>query len=208
MLRAADERKFQPGCIIFDSWYSNIENLKLIRSLTWHWCTRLKSNRLVNSDRSYNRNVSGIDIPPEGRVVHLSQYGFIKEFRVIHSDKKPEHWVTDILDASESDRKSFKDLGWKIEEYHRGIKQCCGIEICQGRKEVVQRGHILLSLLAFLRRESHRQAPVGASRNARFIVQLLLSLSHHQRSNLFFLRGVMKIVSRLNMIQPCNSYID
>lgn len=156
MLRAADERKFQPGCIIFDSWYSSIDNLKLIRSLKWHWCTRLKSNRLVDPDHSHNRSVSDIDIPPEGRVVHLRQYGFIKVFRIVHSDKEPEHWATDILDASESDRKTFKDLGWNIEEYHRGIKQCCGIERCQGRKEIVQRGHILLSLLAFLRLESHR----------------------------------------------------
>jgi hypothetical protein len=111
---------------------------------------------LVDPDHSHNRPVSDIDIPPEGRVVHLRQYGFIKVFRIVHSEKEPEHWATDILDASESDRKSFKDLGWNIEEYHRGIKQCCGIEICQGRKEVVQRGHIFLSLLAFLRLESHR----------------------------------------------------
>ena len=156
MLRAAKEREFQPGCIIFDSWYASIDNLKLIRSLTWHWCTRLKSNRLVNPDDSYNRNVSEIDIPPEGRVVHLWQYGFIRVFRIVHSDKEPEYWATDILEATESDRKSFKDLGWNIEEYHRGIKQCCGIERCQGRKEEVQRGHILLSLLAFIRLESHR----------------------------------------------------
>jgi putative transposase len=179
---------FQPGCIIFDSWYSSIENLKLIRSLKWHWCTRLKSNRLVNPDHSYNRNVSEIDIPPEGRVVHLCQYGFIKVFRIVHSDKEPEHWATDILDASESDRKSFKDLGWNIEVYHRGIKPSCGIERCQGRKEIVQRGHIFLSLLAFLRLESPRLNTGSSctSRNARFIDRLLLALSHHQLSNLFF----------------------
>jgi putative transposase len=156
MVRAAAERKFEPGCVIFDSWYSSIDNLKLIRSLKWHWCTRLKSNRLVDPDHSYNRSVSDIDIPPEGRVVHLRQYGFIKVFRIVHSNKEPEHWATDILDASESDRKSFKDFGWNIEEYHRGIKQCCGIERCKGRKEVVQLGHIFLSLLEFLRLESHR----------------------------------------------------
>jgi putative transposase len=156
MIRAADDRNFHPGCVIFDSWYSSIDNLKLIRSLNWHWCTRLKSNRLVDPDHSHNRPVSEIDIPPEGRVVHLRQYGFIKVFRIIHSDKDPEHWATDILDASESDRKSFKDLGWNIEVYHRGIKQCCGIERCQGRKDDVQRGHIFLSFLAFLRLESHR----------------------------------------------------
>jgi hypothetical protein len=156
MVRAAEERQFHPDCVIFDSWYSSIDNLKLIRSLKWHWCTRLKSNRLIDPDHTYNRPVSEIDIPPEGKVVHLRQYGFIKVFRVVHSDGENEHWATDILDASESDRKSFKDFGWNIEEYHRGIKQCCGIERCQGRKDVVQRGHIFLSLLAFLRLESHR----------------------------------------------------
>ncbi|WML68142.1 MAG: hypothetical protein METHP_01730 [Methanoregula sp. SKADARSKE-2] len=134
MLRAAEERKFQPGCVIFDSWYSSIANLKLIRTLKWHWCTRLKSNRLVDPDNTYNRSVSEIEIPPEGRVVHLRQYGFIKLFRIVHSDKEPEHWATDILDASETDRKTFKELGWNIEEDHRGIKQGCGIERCQGPK--------------------------------------------------------------------------
>jgi putative transposase len=97
------------------------------------------------------------------RVVHFRQYGFIKVFRIVHSDKEPEHWATDILEASESDRKTFKDPGGNIEEYHRGIKQYCGIERFQGRKEMVQRGHILLSLLAFLRLESHR-LNTGSSR--------------------------------------------
>lgn len=156
MLLAADERKFQPGCVIFDSWYPSIDKLKLIRSLKWHWCTRFKSNRLVDPDHTYNRSVFDINIPPKGRVVLLIQYGFIMVFRIVHPGKEPEHWATDILDASESDRKSFKDLGWSIDEYHRGIKQCCGIERCHGRKEVVQRVHIFLSLLAFLCLESHR----------------------------------------------------
>ena len=131
---AAKERQFQPKSVIFDSWYSSIDNLKLIRSLKWHWCTRLKSNRLVDPDHTYNRTVSEIEIPPEGRVVHLRQYGFIKVFRVVQSHGDAEHWATDILDASESDRKSFRDLSWNIEAYHRGIKQCCKIERCQGRK--------------------------------------------------------------------------
>jgi len=156
MVTAAKDRHFHPQCIVFDTWYASIENLKLIRLFEWHWFTRLKSNRLVNPDHTSNRQISEVDIPPEGRVVHLRQYGLIKVFKVEHGDGDVEYWATDMLDASESDRKSFKDCGWNIEEYHRGIKQCCGIEKCQGRKEVVQRGHIFLALLAFLRLESHR----------------------------------------------------
>ena len=156
MIKAANDRQFHPECVIFDSWYASIENLKLIRSMEWHWFTRLKSNRLVNPDDTYNRPVSEVEIPLEGRVVHLRQYGFIKIFKVVHGASDVEYWATDILDASESDRRTFKDCGWNIEEHHRGIKQCCGIERCQGRKEEIQRGHIFLALLAFLRLESNR----------------------------------------------------
>lgn len=47
-------------------------------------------------------------------------------------------------------------MGWGIEVYHRGIKQCCGIEKAQVRTERSQRAHILLSLRAFLRLEVNR----------------------------------------------------
>lgn len=33
VVRAAVERIFEPGCVIFNSWYSSIDNLKLIRYL-------------------------------------------------------------------------------------------------------------------------------------------------------------------------------
>ncbi len=121
MIKAANDRQFHPECVIFDSWYASIENLKLIRSMEWHWFTRLKSNRLVNPDDTSNRPVSEVEIPPEGRVVHLRQYGFIKIFKVVHDDSDVEYWATDILDASESDRRTFKDCGWNIEEYHREL---------------------------------------------------------------------------------------
>jgi len=41
MLLAASERGFNPQIICFDSWYASIENLKLVRSLGWHFLTQL-----------------------------------------------------------------------------------------------------------------------------------------------------------------------
>jgi len=46
--------------------------------------------------------------------------------------------------------------GWRIEEYHRGIKQFCGVERAHHRSAIAQRNHIGLALRAFLRLESHR----------------------------------------------------
>jgi len=43
-----------------------------------------------------------------------------------------------------------------IENYHRQLKQCCGIERAQVRSATAQKCHILLSLRAFVRLEAHR----------------------------------------------------
>nr|MCC5637034.1 transposase [Nostoc sp. CHAB 5844] len=40
---------------------------------------------------------------------------------------------------------------WKIEEFHREIKQLTGIESCQCRKARLQRNHIACAMLVWLR---------------------------------------------------------
>lgn len=45
MLQSARERSFQPECVVFDGWYSSLENLKSIQGYGWLWLTRLKRNR-------------------------------------------------------------------------------------------------------------------------------------------------------------------
>jgi putative transposase len=46
-------------------------------------------------------------------------------------------------------------LGFAIEDYHRELKQNCGVERSQARSERAQRNHIGLALQAFLRLEWH-----------------------------------------------------
>jgi len=40
-----------------------------------------------------------------------------------------------VLDMDESTREDLGNKSWKIEEYHRGIKQFCGVEKCQEIKK-------------------------------------------------------------------------
>jgi putative transposase len=58
--------------------------------------------------------------------------------------------------VKEGTRKELVEQAWGIEVYHRGIKQCCGVERAHVRKAVEQLNHISLSLRAFLRLELHR----------------------------------------------------
>lgn len=156
MLEKAKERGFRPDFVLFDSWYSSLDNLKKIRGYGWHWLTRLKKNRLVNPDNTKNVQISTIDIPSDGRNVHLKGYGFVKVFRIVSKDGDEEHWATDLIDMEEPNRKELARKSWKIEEYHRGIKQFCGVERCQARNGKSQRTHILFSIRAFLRLEVER----------------------------------------------------
>ena len=156
MFRKAKERSFQPRIVLFDSWYASVDNLKTIRKSEWHWLTRLKKNRLVNPDNIKNMQIQEITIPPEGKVVHLKAYGFIKVFKIVAKDGDIGYWATDLLEMDEAKREKLGGYSWKIEEYHRGIKQFCGVENCQARKSQSQRAHIMFALRAFFRLEVER----------------------------------------------------
>jgi putative transposase len=156
MLHEANVRSFKPEIVLFDSWYGSIDNLKTIREYGWHWLTRLKKNRLVNPDNTRNMQIQEVDIPSDGRKVHLKAYGFIKVFRIVTKDGDIDYWATDLLEMDETTRDKLSGYSWKIEEYHRGIKQFCGVENCQVRVSQSQRAHIMFSLRAFLRLEVER----------------------------------------------------
>jgi hypothetical protein len=156
MLDKAEERGFKPEFVLFDTWYASVKNLKTIREKKWHFLTRLKSNRLVNPDNTKNIPIEEAEISQKGTAVHLKEYGFIKVFRIVSKDGDTQYWATDLLDMDESRREDLGNKSWKIEEYHRGIKQFCGVEKCQVRKKESQRAHIMFSLRAFLRLELQR----------------------------------------------------
>lgn len=157
MLQTAQQRGFTPRLVCFDSWYSGLDNLKAVRKHGWHWLTRFKSNRAVDPDDTGNRPIYLLTIPPEGRVVHLRGYGLIRVFALVNADlEDAEFWATSDLDMNEATRKQTQQQAWAIEEYHRGLKQCCAVERCQARTERAQRNHILFAIRAFIRLEWQR----------------------------------------------------
>jgi len=155
MLVEAHARGFEPACVVFDSWYSGLDNLKLTRSFGWVWLTRLKSNRQVNPDREGLRAVSEVEVGAAGRVVWLEGFGLVRLFKVVATDGDVEVWATNKVEMDELERVKWAGYSWTIENYHRGIKQFCLIERAQVRSRRAWRNHIGLCLRAFLRLESH-----------------------------------------------------
>lgn len=156
MLQQARTRGFQPSLVAFDSWYSSLDNLKLVRDLGWEWLTRLKSNRQVSLRAGEQQAVSALDIPATGLTVHLRGYGLVKVFRTVDPHGNADYWATSRLDMTEPQRHLLADRAWLVEVYHRALKQFTGIERAQFRLESSQRNHIGLALRAYLRLEVHR----------------------------------------------------
>jgi len=155
MLSQAAQRGFEPTYVLFDSWYSGLDNLKLIHRLGWRWFTQLKSNRIVNLDRQGQRQLSAVEISSTGTIIYLKGYGLIRVFKIVAPDGDIEFWATNHLEMDELTRLRLSENAAMIETYHRGIKQFCGIERAQVRIARAQRNHIGLVLRAFLRLEHY-----------------------------------------------------
>ena len=157
MLDGAKGRGLAPAIVAFDSWYSGLDNLKQVRRHGWQWLTRFKSNRQVSLAVGSALAVSDIaTIPRDGLLVHLPGYGQIRLFRLVTTDGNTQHWASSILTLTEDARTAYADRTWRIEEYHRSLKQFTGIERAQCRRARRQRNHIGLALRAFVRLELHR----------------------------------------------------
>ena len=156
MLLTARARGFTPECVVFDSWYASVDNLRLIRDCGWRWLTQMKANRRVNPDRTGNRAVRDCALTEGGTVVHLEGYGMIRVFRIVTPDGETEHWATNDEQMRELTRLRYAEDAWGIEVYHRALKQECGVERAMVRAGRAQRNHIGMAIRAFIRLEWHR----------------------------------------------------
>lgn len=157
MLKVAKERGFKPACVLFDGWYSSLENLKLVQSFGWVFLTRLKSNRQVNPDNTKNVPLSEVKISGDGSIVHLRGFGFIKVFKTLSSNQEDfDYWATNDLETTYNlfDRRAKR--AFSIEVYHRAIKQTTGVEKASVRSHQSWFAHVSSSLRAFLRLEINR----------------------------------------------------
>lgn len=155
LMLTAKGRGFKPRYVLFDGWYASLENLKQVRDHGWRWCTRLKANRKVNPDGKRLVPLSEAEISGAGTDIHLVGYGPVRVFKLVATDGDIEYRATSDLGMDELTLQEMTELGYQIENYHRDLKQCCGVERSQARLARAQRNHIGMAIRAFLRLEYH-----------------------------------------------------
>jgi hypothetical protein len=147
--------------VLMDTWYATKDPMLFIDALHKVYYCPLKDNRQVDdSDRQapYQRVDSLVwreDELAHGKVVKIKGFAKatkVKLFRVAVSTHRTD-WVAtnDLTQDSLSATQEACGMRWKIEQFHREIKQLTGIERCQCRKARIQRNHIACAMLVWLR---------------------------------------------------------
>jgi hypothetical protein len=173
MLASVKARQIAFQTVLMDTWYATKEMMLLIDA--WSQDSRTHSNEAPSQQKLFycplksNRKVddSGGERPyqavcelewspaelKQGKIIKI--HGFpgdkkVKVFRVEVSTHRTEYIVTnDLSQDSTSKTHRLCATRWKIEQYHRELKQLTGIESCQCRKATLQRNHIHCALLVW-----------------------------------------------------------
>ena len=145
----------KPVMVTGDSWYSSEKNLKAIKNNSLGFMFAIKSNRTVSIEKGVWQQVQKINIPENGLIVWLKNYGNVKLFRTRLKDQL-RHYVVYLPNEeklSQFDRPAFDlehDKHWQIEQYHRAIKQVCNIERFQVRGKQETKNHLFAAIYGYV----------------------------------------------------------
>lgn len=158
MLERMKNKGFSPFYVLMDTWYASVETLKFIRSFEWKFVTNLASNRQISVVKGTYGSVQDLDLDPNRpRRVWLKEFGFVLVCKTVASNGDVAYLATNDLSLTDGDvLKRHADERWKIEEFHRGLKQTTGIEQCYSTKASSQKTHIFAAMKAFIKLEANR----------------------------------------------------
>ncbi len=136
--------------ILFDSWYSSVDNLKLIHRAGWTFFTSLKSNRMVSLNRETGyQHLDELDFAGAGETlgleVKLKQVPFlVRLFKIVALNGDIDWLITNDLGKTMTRfvAENRNAVRWQIEDFHRSFKQLTGSQRCQCRKAQAQRNHL------------------------------------------------------------------
>ena len=160
MLDQLEFRLVQYRFVLMDAWYATVELMKRIIKIKKIFYCPLKKNRLLDDSGSENPSTAienpawTLDEPGHGKTVKVKKFAAdtrLKLFRVVVTTDRTEYLATnDVTQDSTADAQKASGQRWKIEQFHREIKQITGIERCQCRLNRSQRNHIGAALLVWL----------------------------------------------------------
>ena len=93
MLETARPPGFKPDCVLWESWHSCLDNLKLLCEWDELFFLGLKSNCQVEPDGQGNRVIRDVGSPQTALQTHLKGFGWIISDRVEAGDEEVRFFI-------------------------------------------------------------------------------------------------------------------
>jgi Transposase DDE domain len=152
--------------VLFDSFYASGEMFRYIgMDLKKVFYTNLPAGRncievekLTRPDQQYIQ-IKDLDWTDQeliyGKMIYLKDIPKsmpVKLFSIASSERRIDNLCTNDIDNSTDVTAAQEESSkrWKVEQFHREIKQTLGIAKCQCRKNRSQRNHIICSMLSWV----------------------------------------------------------
>ncbi len=155
--------------VLFDKWFASVENLVFINDvLKKKFVCPLKKNRKValskeDKDNGNYVSISSVDMGDcSSRLVYLDGYkDALKIIKQVSKDGDDDesiylYLVTNDIDLTTNKILEIYKRRWKIEEYHKSLKQNLKIEHSPTKVQTSQLNHIFLSVCGFIKLERLR----------------------------------------------------
>jgi len=151
--------------VLADSWFSSAQNMRHVKlELDRDFIFPLKANRKValslkDKQKGHYVRVDTLLIEPDTvREIYLKEVSFpllfTKEvFTNEDSTSGVLYLVTSDTTITSDSIKTYYKRRWKVEEYHKSVKQNASLAKSPTRTETTQTNHLFASLLAFVKLE-------------------------------------------------------
>lgn len=191
--------------LVWDIWFSSKENLDFVHNrLGKHFVGAVKSNRLVSlgwEDKQQGKFVNIADIGlQQGQCVTVWLKGL--EFPVqltkhVFTNKDGSqgilYLITNDMELSWEEIHSIYQKRWKVEEFHKSLKQNASLEKSPTKYETTQANHVFASMIAWCKLE---------------ILKLKEKVNHFGLKNRLYLKAVKAAHEELQRMKTFVKSID
>lgn len=150
--------------VLFDVWFASVENLKLILAKGKHFICPLKSNRKIAFSKKEKlqgrwQKLQTLEIETNRRyVIYLEGLEepvlLIKQIFTNEDGKQAiQYLITSDTTLSTDDITTSYQRRWRVEEYHKSLKQNASLEKSPTQTETTQTNHFFAALCGYIKLE-------------------------------------------------------
>jgi len=150
--------------VLFDVWFSSVENMRFILSHKKHFICPLKANRKValsKADKLQGRwhKLENLEISQnETRLIYLEGLAtpvlLIKQvFTNENGQTAVQHLISSNTKLSTDDIITNYQKRWRVEEYHKSLKQNVSLEKSPTQTTTTQTNHFFAALCGYIKLE-------------------------------------------------------